>query len=41
MVNLNNMELNELLEKYQGYMHYVENDTKAEEWMKALKYNTL
>lgn len=38
MVNLNNMELNELLEKYQGYMHYVENDTKAEEWMKASTY---
>ena len=38
MIDLSNMELNELLEKYQGYMHYVENDTKAEGWMKASTY---
>lgn len=38
MIDLHNMELSELLEKYQGYMHYIERDIKAEEWMKASTY---
>lgn len=38
MIDLSNMELSELLKKYQGYTHYIERDAKTEEWMKASTY---